>query len=162
MEESSRIRGKHTLSKSSNHKHFFISLILLFCFILIIFLIYKYFPAILQSLKFKNQDEPTFTSSAALDDIKFIDGSDSIRIDKINIKASSADSSIIEIIFENTANEDSVETSAHFYALDSTGNTIFGMSLTIPSISANSSSNYKILCTNNLSNVKDYIVSVQQ
>ncbi len=162
MEKNSRIKGKHTLSKSSNQKRFLISLILLLGFILIIFLVYKQFPIILQSLRFKKQNTSIFTTSADLNDAKFVEGSDSIKIDKINIKNSNAESSIIEIIFNNTANEDSVETSAHFYALDSNGNTIFSMPLTIPSISANSSSNYKILCTSNLSNVKDYIVSVQQ
>lgn len=161
MEKNSKIKGKHTLSKSSNQKRFLMNLILLLGFILIIFLVYKYFPIILQSLRFNNQDTSIFTTSADLNDTKFVEGSDSIKIDKINIKTSNAESSIIEIIFENIANQDSIETSAHLYALDNNGDIIFGMPLTIPSISANSSSTYKILCTSDLSNVVDYKISIQ-
>lgn len=161
MEKNSKIKGKHTLSKSSNQKCFLMNLIFLLGFILIIFLVYKYFPIILQSLRFNNQDTSIFTTSADLNDTKFVEGSDSIKIDKINIKTSNAESSIIEIIFENIANQDSIETSAHLYALDNNGDIIFGMPLTIPSISANSSSTYKILCTSDLSNVVDYKISIQ-
>lgn len=161
MSRNSKKKGKHTYNNSTNHKHYIVGLIIFFCFILILF-IYNFSSNILKMFGNKNQSESLSEISTDLDDTQYVKGLDFIKVKKINIKTSSADSSIIEIIFENTANEDSVETPAHFYALDSNGNTIFGMPLTIPSISANSSSNYKILCTNNLSNVKDYIVSVQQ
>lgn len=161
MSRNSKKKGKHTYNNSTNHKHYIVGLIIFFCFILILF-IYNFSSNILKMFGNKNQSESLSEISTDLDDTQYVKGLDFIKVKKINIKTSSAESSIIEIIFENTTNEDSVETSAHFYALDSNGNTIFGMPLTIPSISANSSSNYKILCTNNLSNVKDYIVSVQQ
>lgn len=161
MSRNSKKKGKHTYNNSTNHKHYIVGLIIFFCFILILF-IYNFSSNILKMFGNKNQSESLSEISTDLDDTQYVKGLDFIKVKKINIKTSSAESSIIEIIFENTTNEDSVETSAHFYALDSNGDTIFGMPLTIPSISANSSSNYKILCTNNLSNVKDYIVSVQQ
>lgn len=161
MSRNSKKKGKHTYNNSTNHKHYIVGLIIFFCFILILF-IYNFSSNILKMFGNKNQSESLSEISTDLDDTQYVKGLDFIKVKKINIKTSSAESSIIEIIFENTTNEDSVETPAHFYALDSNGNTIFGMPLTIPSISANSSSNYKILCTNNLSNVKDYIVSVQQ
>ncbi len=159
MSRNSKKKGKHTYNNSTNHKHYIVGLIIFFCFILILF-IYNFSSNILKMFGNKNQSESLSEISTDLDDTQYVKGLDFIKVKKINIKTSSAESSIIEIIFENTTNEDSVETSAHFYALDSNGDTIFGMPLTIPSISANSSSNYKILCTNNLSNVKDYIVSV--
>ncbi len=159
MSRNSKKKGKHTYNNSTNHKHYIVGLIIFFCFILILF-IYNFSSNILKMFGNKNQSESLSEISTDLDDTQYVKGLDFIKVKKINIKTSSAESSIIEIIFENTTNEDSVETSTHFYALDSNGDTIFGMPLTIPSISANSSSNYKILCTNNLSNVKDYIVSV--
>lgn len=154
-------KGKHIAAKKNHCKIFIFAFLLLFIIFFMAFLIYTYSPKFLSLFDKKSDDTTVFSVSTNLNDSKFVNGSNSIMIKNIHIKSSESGASIIEISFENVSDTDFSEANAHFYSLNSTGNILFGMPLNIPSIPAHSSSTYKILCTNDLSNSVDYDISIQ-
>lgn len=143
-----------------NFKKFFIIFLIILILAVLIFLAYKYMPIFINKNTI-NSSEFTSVSNTNITNVKTVEGLESIIITGINISTSNKDSSIIEIHFSNTSNKNTEETKAHFYALSSEGNIIFGMPLTIPEISANSETTYRVLCTSNLSEVKDYKISIE-
>lgn len=143
-----------------NFKKFFIIFLIILILAVLIFLAYKYMPIFINKNTI-NSSEFTSVSNTNITNVKTVEGLESIIITGINISTSNKDSSIIEIHFSNTSNKNTEETKAHFYALGSEGNIIFGMPLTIPEISANSETTYRVLCTSNLSEVKDYKISIE-
>ena len=161
MAKKEHSKGKHAVAKKDHYKVFIFAFLLLFIICFITFLIYKSFPKFLNLFDNKSDDTAVFSVSTNLDDSKFVTGSNSIIIKNIHIKSSESGASLIEISFENVSNTDFSESTAHFYSLNSTGNVLFGMPLTIPNIPAHSSSIYKILCTNDLSDSVDYDISIQ-
>lgn len=143
-----------------NFKKFFIIFLIILILAVLIFLAYKYMPIFINKNTI-NSSEFTSVSNTNITNVKTVEGLESIIITGINISTSNKDSSIIEIHFSNTSNKNTEETKAHFYALSSEGNIIFGMPLTIPEIPANSETTYRVLCTSNLSEVKDYKISIE-
>lgn len=143
-----------------NFKKFFIIFLIILILAVLIFLAYKYMPIFINKNTI-NSSEFTSVSNTNITNVKTVEGLESIIITGINISTSNKDSSIIEIHFSNTSNKNTEETKAHFYALGSEGNIIFGMPLTIPEIPANSETTYRVLCTSNLSEVKDYKISIE-
>ena len=141
-------------------KKFFIIFLIILILAILGYSAYRYVPA---SIAKQKSDDSEFksVSSNSISDTKNVEGLESISITGINISTSNKDSSIIEIHFRNSSDTTSKETKAHFYALDSEGNIIFGMPLTIPEITANFETTYRVLCTSNLSEVKDYKISIE-
>lgn len=146
--------------KNNSKKPITIFLIVLLIIILIVagYLIFKFYPGL-----FNGSESSDFKAviSTELNDSKTVEGLEDVSITNINISTSDKDASIIEFHFKNTSNKNIEETKAHFYALNSDGHIIFGMPLTIPKLGANSEVVYKVLCTNNLSEAKDYEVSIE-
>lgn len=156
---------KSTHSRYKNEKNFnFKKVFIIFLIIVILavlgYFVYKYLPNFIAN--YKSNDNPNFVpvSSTNIEKNKTVKGSESIEITSINIKTSNKDSSIIEINFKNNSSKNIDESKAHFYALDANGNIIFGMPLTIPTLDAKSDITYKVLCTSNLADAKDYEISI--
>lgn len=147
--------------KKFNFKKFFIALLIIIILVAIVYLAYKYVPNFIANYKYNDNSDFVPVSSTNIEKNKTIKGLESMEITSIKIKTSDKDSSIIEINFKNISNSDVEESKAHFYALDSNKNIIFGMPLTIPEIKANSSTTYKVLCTSNLADAKDYEISIE-
>lgn len=143
-----------------NFKKFFIIFLIILILAILGYSAYRYVPTFIAENK-SDDSEFKSVSSNSISATKTVEGLDSISITGINISTSNKDSSIIEIHFSNTSNKNTEETKAHFYALSSEGNIIFGMPLTIPEIPANSETTYRVLCTSNLSEVKDYKISIE-
>lgn len=146
--------------EENNFKKFFIIFLIIIIIAVLVYLAYRYVPTFIAENE-SDSSEFKSVSSNEIQDTKIVEGLESISITGINISTSNKDSSIIEIHFSNTSNKNTEEAKAHFYALDSEGNIIFGMPLTIPEILANSETTYKVLCTSNLSEVKDYKISIE-
>ena len=143
-----------------NFKKLFIIFLIILILAILGYSAYRYIPTFMAENK-SDDSESKSVSSNSISDTKTVEGLNSISITGINISTSNKDSSIIEIHFRNSSDTTSKETKAHFYALGSEGNIIFGMPLTIPEISANSETTYKVLCTSDLSEVKDYKISIE-
>lgn len=146
--------------RQSGFKKFFIILLVILIFAGCGYLAYKYVPKLINQNK-TSSSEFEATSSADIRESKTIEGLESVSVTGIDISISNKDTSIIGIHFKNSSNLDTKETKAHFYAIDSEGNTIFGMPLTIPTLTANSETTYKVLCTNDLSEAKDYRITIE-
>lgn len=170
MAKGKRMLNNHS-NKSKSHKRykeeekfhfksFFIIFLIILILAVLIFLAYKYMPIFINKNTI-NSSEFTSASNTNITNVKTVEGLNSVSITGINISTSNKDSSIIEIHFSNTSNKNTEETKVHFYALGSEGNIIFGMPLTIPEIPANSETTYRVLCTSNLSEVKDYKISIE-
>ena len=143
-----------------NFKKFFLIFLVILTIAVLGYLTYKYIPTFIDkntidSSEFKSVSNTDITNT------KTIEGLNSISITGINISTSNKESSIIEIHFRNSSDTTSKETKAHFYALSSEDNIVFGMPLTIPEITANSETTYKVLCTSDLTEVKDYKISIE-
>lgn len=158
----------NNLSKTSKVKSknsiYFVKFFIIFLVITItLFLLYIFYKYATTSSKNVSSYETDFksVSSKNLKSLKVVEGLEFINITKIDISTSENGASIIEIHFKNTTSQDIEETAAHFYALDSENNTIFGMPLKIPKLSANFEASYKVLCTSDLSNAKDYKISIE-
>lgn len=146
--------------KRFNFKKFFIVFLIILILSVLVYVAYRYVPA---SIAKQKSDDSKFksVSSNSISDTKNVEGLESISITGINISTSNKESSIIEIHFRNSSDTTSKETKAHFYALSSEDNIVFGMPLTIPEITANSETTYKVLCTSDLTEVKDYKISIE-
>lgn len=147
--------------KKPNFKKFFIIFLIIVILIAIGYLAYTYVPNFITNHKSNDNSDFVPVSSTNIEETKTVKGLETIEITNIKIKTSDKDSSIVEIIFKNVSDKDVEETKLHFYALDANGNIIFGMPLTIPKIGAISSTTYKVLCTSNLANAKDYEISIE-
>lgn len=146
--------------KKFNFKKFFTIFLIIIVLAILGYIIYKYVPTFIAK---NNSDNADFKNVLSTDikDSKVIEGLESVSITSINISISDKDSSIIEFHFKNTSNEVINKNKAHFYALDSENNIIFGMPLNIPELAANSETTYRVLCTSNLANSTDYKISIE-
>lgn len=167
-------KGKRMLDNHSNrstHRRFkeekkfsFKKIFTIFLIILVlaglVYVAYRYIPVYISKNISENSGFNSI-SSTNIGETKVVEGLEYVSITSINISTSDKDSSIIEIHFKNNSSNDIEENRSHFYALNAEGNIIFGMPLTIPKLTANSETIYKVLCTNNLSEAKDYEISLE-
>lgn len=151
--------------KKFNFRKFFIAFIIILFLLVLGYVAYKYIPnlATKPTTSKNNSENSDFTSVSSTDikEAKIVEGLETVSITNINISTSDKDSSIIEFHFKNTSNSDIEKNRAHFYALNSEGTIIFGMPLTIPELTAHSETTYRVLCTSNLADAKDYKVSIK-
>lgn len=152
--------GKFKKKEKINFKKYFILFLVIVIVAILGYLSYKHIPTLISKDKSDNS-EFNSVSSKNIEDAKTVEGLNSISVTGINISTSDKGASIIEFNFKNTSDADISETKAHFYALGADDKIIFGMPLTIPKIEANSITTYKVLCTSDLSEVKDYKISVE-
>ncbi|MGN1300454.1 MAG: hypothetical protein ACI4VC_03825 [Clostridia bacterium] len=145
-------KGKRMASNISSHKHktnrlkFFIIIFIL----IIICSISYYFINV-----FKNHNLNTTDEYCKVAIKKSVEGIDSLKISSLNIYKYNS-TSIIQISLSNVSNTSISKQDAHLYLYDSNNKTIFGTSLKLPSLDANSSIVFNIACSNDIENVADY------
>ncbi len=146
--------------KKFNFRKFFIAFIIILLLLVSGYVVCKYVPTL--TTKYDSKDSDFISvSSTDIKEAKVVEGLEAVSITSINISTSDKDSSIIEFHFKNNSNSNIEKNRAHFYVLNSEGNIIFGMPLTIPELTANSETTYRVLCTSNLADAKDYKVSIK-
>ncbi len=148
-------------SKSNSSKKFVINKkIFSFIFIVIIIGILIYFIPKFNKTKQSNIEQDIKSSN--IENVKTIIGLEDIEIFGIDIESRSS-SSIFNIKIHNKSNNSIPQSKVHFYAIDSEGKTIFGMPIDIPELKSNEISDFKVFCTDDISNTTDYnIVAIRE
>lgn len=159
-------KEKNGLSKLS--KFFIILFILILVNCIIFFFLIKtnkiaFLSGFFDNLKFNIAEKPT--ASEELKDSKLkieksIKGLDKIKV--LNIDINNSESiSIITISLENTLDKKVESKKCRLNLLDENNNSIFSSSIKMPEIDANTKKDFKIICSDNITNIYDYEVKLE-
>lgn len=158
-------KGKHsnvTASSSSSKRKSNTFLKVLLAFFVVLFLVLListllYFFLTQEKANHNSQDNYT---SSQIDVKKYVIGLESVEVLRMNIK-SSEEFSMIEISLKNTEDTKLDSCKIHLYLLDETGSVLFGSSIHLPELEADSQTTFSVACSDNIDNVVDYKIVLE-